>query len=302
MLQSRAPSTSFYLLAMDDRSYEPRCAPHKFRPLIPRSVSLMKPRHSKEQKTSRMEIELQRLHPQRPSFFRAPQEDNKEVDPDCWPLLSKNGTPKCKDDTLYHCRRASLRIRYRRAKNIVFRPWQRIVSLSTLVVSIPMPGSIKNDVLGYDHLASPTVSRYISEQDFWALMQSFFGLGPHPALCLEQLSAHKERIPYIKSYLRSKPTPVDARDGVDDHREMVKVCTRLTEMIFQNDDSKTILLGVDSKGHLLTTEENWATFQGFGLVHLYCNEVGLTQLDSDEFEVPQAWLRVTCALSGRPSH
>ncbi|KAK4934042.1 hypothetical protein LTR66_015758 [Elasticomyces elasticus] len=156
-----------------------------------------------------------------------------------------------------------------------------------------MPGSIKNNVLGYDRLASPTVSRYISEQDFWVLLQSFFGLGPHPALCLEQTSASKDKIPYIKSYLRSKPTPVDPWNGVDDYREMVKICTRLTERIFQNNHSKTILLRVDSQDLLSAIEENWDLFKGFGMICQYCDDVGPTQLDSDEVELPQAWLQAT---------
>lgn len=300
--RSRAPLTSFFLVAMDDESFDRRRAQHKSRVLISRSVGFMKPRHSKEQNISRNDIELQRLHPKRPSFFRAPEEDDKGVEPDCWPLLSKHGTPKCKDDTSYHSRRASMRMRYHRAKIIVVQPWWRIVSLSNIVLSIPMAGNIKNDNLGYDRLAPPTVSRYIGEQDFWVLLQSFFGLGPHPALCLEQTSASKDKIPYIKSYLRSKPTPVDPWNGVDDPREMVKICTRLTESIFQNNHSKTILLRVDSQDLLSAIEENWDLFKGFGMICQYCDDVGPTQLDSDEVELPQAWLQVTCALPGRSGH
>lgn len=241
------------------------------------------------------DIELQLLHQQGPSVPNASGEEDGG-DPDYEPLLIKHGTFKAKGHKWYHDRQTSLRMYCYRARDIVVQPWWHIASIFDLISSSRMAFSIKRVVLGHDHLDQPSSSRCISEQDFWALMQGFFGLGPHPFPLLWHSSAPRDRILYIKSYLKSKPTPVERCDGKDEEREMVKICTRLTEMVFQNDDGKRILLGVDSRTHSPTTVENWDIFQGFGIIHQYCDEMGQTNLDADNFELQTAWLEVLFVL------
>ena len=239
------------------------------------------------------DIELPDLCQQCLTCTEAPLEgDDSGNESDHRPLLSTlSGNKKKGRPISSRYRKISMQTYYRRARALVQGQSRRIVGSFLLFSSFRMTRGIRNIFSGYDRAHQVSASRYIGEHDFWILLKRFFGLVPLPPWLLELFPANDE-IPYIKDYLRPKPTPVEHSDGRDDDRNLVKVCTRLTEWVFRHTESKRIFFDVDPEIHSLSPNTDWEIFQGFGLIHRFCDELGYRQLDLSKSEVQREWFQV----------
>ena len=241
----------------------------------------------------RDEVELQDLRQQCLTCTEAPLEsDGSGNDSDRWSLLkTPRGDKKKGRHMSSRYSETLMRTYYRRARAVIQPRSRRIVGSSLLFSSFRMTRGIRNIFSGYDRAHQVSAPRYIGEHDFWILLKRFFGLVPLPPSLLELFPANDE-IPYIKDYLRSKPTPAEHSDWRDDDRNLVKVCTRLTEWVFRHNESKSIFFAVDPETYSQSTNTDWEIFQGFGLIHRFCGQLGYGQLDLSKFEVQRAWLQV----------
>jgi hypothetical protein len=141
----------------------------------------------------------------------------------------------------------------------------------------------------YDQIPQSSRTSFISEEQFWLLLKRFFGLLPIPEQSLGSFPKRNE-LTYIKNYLKSKPTPTQNGDERDDGRDLVRICTMLTTFIFRDRESKRIFLGTDRRIPRRSQALTWEIFQGFGLIHQFCDE-----LRSKQHSVlhQDAWLRVS---------
>ncbi|OQD77411.1 hypothetical protein PENANT_c105G04899 [Penicillium antarcticum] len=185
---------------------------------------------------------------------------------------------------------ASMRTYYCKARATILGQSRRNIGSSILFSSFRMTQGIRKLFWGYDQLYHTSETRYIGEHDFWMLLKRFFGLVPLPP-SLSGLFPANDEIPYIKDYLRSKPIPVEHSDGKDNDRNLVKVCTRLAEWVFRHSNSRRIFFDEDPETYSKSPNTDWEIYQGFGLIHQFCNELEYRQLDLSGFRVQTAWLQ-----------
>jgi hypothetical protein len=147
----------------------------------------------------------------------------------------------------------------------------------------------------YDQIPQPSRTSFISEEQFWLLLKRFFGLLPIPEQSLGSFPNRNE-LTYIKNYLKSKPTPTQNGDERDDGRDLVRICTMLTTFIFRDRESKKIFLGADRRIRRRSQALTWEIFQGFGLIHQFCDELRSKQHSALHQD---AWLQVSSPSSRR---
>ena len=169
-------------------------------------------------------------------------------------------------------RKRSLQAYYHSAKSLLLAQWRDIEGLFSTSRRSKL---INQASVKYDQIPAPLTTTFISEEQFWTLLQRFFGLLP--------LSVSTGRFPtsdemkYIKNYLRSKPTPTRSSDAEDGGRDLVRICAKLTEFIFSNRESKRIFLGVNRGVYHRPQAPTWEIFQGFGLVEQFRLDAALNR-------------------------
>ncbi|KAJ6116133.1 hypothetical protein N7523_005814 [Penicillium sp. IBT 18751x] len=164
----------------------------------------------------------------------------------------------------------TLRTYYDSAKSLCLVHWQGVGGLFS---AYRQSRGMNQRFVRYDQITEPWITNYISEAQFWLLLKRFFGLVPLSGLSAGDFPQH-DKINYIKNYLRSKPTPRLTGDGEDDSRDLVRICTKLTDFIFRNADSKKIFLGANRGFFHRSPSPTWEVFQGFGLVDQFCRDAG----------------------------